>query len=410
MNTPFISFWKHPVFGAGFRPFFTFAFLVGVLFPLIWSAEFLQQLLTPSTFHFDLLKYSVLTPQLWHAHEMLYGFGWAVLGGFLLTASKNWVHIRGIHNAPLATLALMWLLERIYILVGGYWPWLSENIILHWLLLNLFLISTGIYILATLTYFRKNDTFKDNFFFVVGIPLFMFSKNLLLNPGTYAMGVSISIGLFRLAFAVMFERTITQFMKNSFGLNLIRNSYLDYTIKFLVLFAALEKILIIDSTVDFWAGLQILVSVLLFVRWLLWHPRQGLSNFGISLMYIGYLGLVVNFVVSGLQMLGLTPFLIGAWSIHAFTFICMGIVIPGMLIRISQGHTGRKLLFTKSDKVAFAFMGFGILFRLLATQVVPAQYSVWIVSAGLCWALTFAIIGARVVGFLWLPRTDGKEG
>jgi uncharacterized protein involved in response to NO len=29
---------------------------------------------------------------------MFFGFGWAVLGGFLLTASKNWVKIRGYHG------------------------------------------------------------------------------------------------------------------------------------------------------------------------------------------------------------------------------------------------------------------------------------------------------------------------
>ena len=35
----------------------------------------------------------------WHAHEMFFGFGWAVMGGFLLTSTKNWVHIRGYHGA-----------------------------------------------------------------------------------------------------------------------------------------------------------------------------------------------------------------------------------------------------------------------------------------------------------------------
>jgi uncharacterized protein involved in response to NO len=34
----------------------------------------------------------------WHAHEMFFGFGWAVLGGFLLTSTKNWVNIRGYHG------------------------------------------------------------------------------------------------------------------------------------------------------------------------------------------------------------------------------------------------------------------------------------------------------------------------
>ena len=26
----------------------------------------------------------------WHDHDMFFCFGWGMLGGFLLTASKNW--------------------------------------------------------------------------------------------------------------------------------------------------------------------------------------------------------------------------------------------------------------------------------------------------------------------------------
>jgi hypothetical protein len=32
---------------------------------------------------------------------MFFGFGWAVLGGFLLTSTKNWVGVRGYHGTPL---------------------------------------------------------------------------------------------------------------------------------------------------------------------------------------------------------------------------------------------------------------------------------------------------------------------
>jgi len=53
------------------------------------------------------------SPVQWHAHEMFFGFGWAVLGGFLLTATKNWVQVRGYHGTALVGLALAWCVERI---------------------------------------------------------------------------------------------------------------------------------------------------------------------------------------------------------------------------------------------------------------------------------------------------------
>lgn len=41
-------------------------------------------------------------------------------------------------------------------------------------------------------------------------------------------------------------------------------------------------------------------------------------------------------------------------SIHVFIFGVMGLIIPAMLIRISKGHTGRKVFFDTLDKLAVA--------------------------------------------------------
>jgi uncharacterized protein involved in response to NO len=35
-----------------------------------------------------------------------------------------------------------------------------------------------------------------------------------------------------------------------------------------------------------------------------------------------------------------------------FTLGAMGLIIPAMLIRISKGHTGRKVVFDRVDKLA----------------------------------------------------------
>jgi uncharacterized protein involved in response to NO len=100
---------------------------------------------------------------------------------------------------------------------------------------------------------------------------------------------------------------------------------------------------------------------------------------------------------------------VGALSVHVFTFLCMGVVIPGMLIRISQGHTGRKLLFTISDRIALGAMFLGAGFRLITTQLSPAYYMQVIAAAGLCWSVCFVLLGFRLIPFLWQPRIDGRE-
>ena len=79
------------------------------------------------------------------------------------------------------------------------------------------------------------------------------------------------------------------------------------------------------------------------------------------------------------------------------------------MIRLSQGHTGRLLVFTRRDRAAFAFLAVGAFFRLVATQLWPAQCLTWIALSRIGWAACFALLGFRLIPFLWQARVDGKE-
>lgn len=390
------SFFSAPLWAVGFRPFFTLAFLAGALLPLLWAAAF------SNVWH---LPRSGLTPTQWHVHEMLFGFGWAVLGGFLLTASKNWVNIRGLHGAPLFFAALLWIVERI---VVAFFPVLTQDtssltLGLSYFGANVFLVYVAGYVLWTLIYYRKQDSFKDNYFFMIALPLFLMAKIMLLIPGTYAHGYSLAIGLFRVAFVVMFERTMTQFMKNALGITLLRHRGLDLSIKLLVLLSAFSSFLPITLA----ALLTAAAFGLLFIRLCLWHPLAGLRRFDTGTMYVGYFGLTLHLAFETLRVSG-ALISIGTLSTHIFTFLCMGIIIPSMMIRICQGHTGRKILFSTSDRIALACMGIGAFFRLIATQIWPDQYTTWISVSALGWSTCFVLIGLRLIPFLWQPRIDGR--
>jgi uncharacterized protein involved in response to NO len=148
-------------------------------------------------------------------------------------------------------------------------------------------------------------------------------------------------------------------------------------------------------------------ALLMLARIATWFPNKGLRDFGIAIMYIGHFALIVHLGMEAAIKAGVN-FGNGTLSTHVFTFLTMGVIIPGMLIRISHGHTGRKIVFTLSDRVAFLFMGIGACARLLLTQIFPEQYALWIASAGALWALCFATIGLRIAPFLWQARVDGK--
>ena len=383
---------KHALWLVGFRPFFTLAIVAGVVFPILWGLIFSGHLPWPSG--------AGVSPIVWHAHEMLYGFGWAVLGGFLLTASKNWVGIRGLHAGPLALAVLLWCVERAAIFLPATGGWFA----LRAVGLNAFGLYVIGYLVWTLVAHRKKDSYPDNGFFVVGLPLFLVARWLMLEPATWNVGMPLALGLFRLAFAVMFERTMTQFMKGVHGVALFRRPALDLPIKGLVLASAFEGFMPAPVA----AAVLGAAALLLFVRLLLWKPHVGLRTFALGVMYVGYFGLVVHLALAALRYVGWYVGL-GSLAAHAFTFLCMGLIIPAMFVRICQGHTGRKIVFTVSDRLAILTMGAAASFRLVATQVWPAQYTLWVGLAAAGWALCFAVIGVRLVPFLFQPRIDGKE-
>src|SRR5207248_319306 len=58
----------------------------------------------------------------WHAHEMIYGFAAAGLTGFMLTAVPNWTGAPPLRGAPLAGLALLWLVGRLAMTLPAVFP------------------------------------------------------------------------------------------------------------------------------------------------------------------------------------------------------------------------------------------------------------------------------------------------
>lgn len=384
------SFASRPLWLVGFRPFFLLACAAGALLPMLWALMFGGQLAAPA---------GRFTPLQWHAHEMFFGFGWAVLGGFLLTATKNWVHVRGYHGNALMVLVAAWLLERVGMAVGGEWPaalfWFS----------NLAFIGTLVaMLLATLLRHRGNDTFSDNYFFVIVLPLFVLAKVLMLSADHFGAAVTMSIGLYRMAFLVMLERTVTQFMKNTFQVTLWRNPRLDGAIKFSAL-ALVAQPWLPAGLAD---GLLALCSGLLLLRFSGWHPLKALGRIELAVMYVGYLGIALQLLVE-LATRRLAPAWVGTVSVHLFTFGAMGLIIPPMLVRISKGHTGRKVMFDGGDKLLIWIMLLALPVRLLAPQWWPQAYPLWIHLAATCWLLCFGILGARLLPRVLAPRVDGKE-
>jgi len=120
---------KFPVLNLGFRPFFIGAALFSVLSMLVWMGMYV----------FGWSWQPALPAMSWHSHEMVFGYGMAVIAGFLLAAVKNWTGVQTLHGIPLLLLFLSWLAARLLLLLGDagllVWAALADG------LFNLLLVA-----------------------------------------------------------------------------------------------------------------------------------------------------------------------------------------------------------------------------------------------------------------------------
>lgn len=380
-----------PLWLVGFRPLFALTALSGLSLPLAWVLIFAGAVSPAPTFAVGALQ--------WHAHEMFFGFGAAILGGFLLTASKNWVAIRGYHGLPLLLLTLAWLLDRGVMLFGAALP------------KPLFLLTGSLYtaalvamLLATLIRHRRTDTYPDNLYFILALPLLLPAKWMLLTEAHFADGVAMSIALFRLSLLIMLERTLTQFMRGVLQITLPRHAWLDHAIKSLALILIAAPLM----PPALRAALSALLAVLLAVRWLSWQPWPALQRIDIGIMVLGHLAIVLQLALEALAVWHPVAWT-GTVSVHLFTLGTLGLIIPAMIIRIAAGHTGRKVVFTPADKFVLWLMLGGLLLRVVMPQLFPAAYLFWIFASALVWLLAFGQLAWRTIPWLLQPRIDGKE-
>jgi uncharacterized protein involved in response to NO len=388
---PLPIMFKHPLWLVGFRPFFMLTCLAGMSLPLWWVLVFNGSVPPAPTF--------VLSPLQWHAHEMFYGFGWALLGGFLLTASKNWVGVRGWHGAPLMLLVAAWLFDRIAMSWGAGWP-----PALFWLASGLFQVAIAAMLLWTLYVQRVRGQQSDNYFFWIILPLFLPAKFLIVQGDYYALGWSMTLALFRVAFLVMLERTQAQFMRHAFQVDILLDPRLDLSIKWLAVLLVFGQLM-----PPVLAGaLEIALALLLFYRFLRWHPQRAFTRIDIGIMYFGYLCIVAQLVVSGIGAFADLPW-VGTVAVHLFTVGVMGVIVPGMIVRISRGHTGRNVVFERADKLALWLMIVALVVRVVAPQLHPAGYSMWLHLTATCWLAAFALLLWRYAPFLVARRVDGRE-
>ena len=375
------------VWALGFRPFFLLAGCAGALLLGLWLYVFAGHTLT------------TITP-LWHAHEMLYGFGTAVVAGFLLTSTQSWSGQRGVHGPRLMTLAGLWLAGRLVLL--GPWPWLAAAVDL--LFLPVLLMMLWPYLSAA--------SQKRNRVFLVLFGLQMLGNALYhlellgVGPALARSGIYLAMHVFLLMIMVIAGRVIPVFTRNAVpGARLESWPWLEKASFALAAAWLLAELIWPQAEAARWLALAVAASQAL--RLFGWHPWQTRRNPMLWILPLGYAWLVLGFLLRGLPAAIAPPLSVAT---HAFTTGTMGVMIYGMMTRVSLGHTGRVIKASRRMLAGYALINLAALLRVFVPWLLPAGYRHGLLCAGLLWIIAFGLYVWECAPMLLAPRPDGKAG
>lgn len=385
-------------FSYGFRPFF----LLGPAYAVIVMMLFLMWI----GIHFadaQIVGMSIgVPPHIWHAHEMLFGFGTAALAGFLLTAVPNWTDTKPVHGYTLGLLVLLWAVGRVGNGFSAHLPAITVAA-----LDLLFLPALGILVVGGLLkgWSRRNLIFVPLIGgFIAAQGLYQLESLEIMDDGI-ARGHNLAVNMFALLIAIIGGRVVPAFTTNALrqrGFVKLPTNWppLNAIGVFLVAAFTTAAFIAPDDTVTGWlAAAAAMANGIRLVGW------RGLRTFGMPIVWVlhaGFAWLVVGLALKAYAILDGS--ISSASATHAITAGAIGTMVLAIMSRAALGHTGRALVVSKWIVAAYVLVTIGTLTRIVIPAALPSFYSSGMLLAGLSWAGAFAIFVVTYFPILTGPR------
>jgi uncharacterized protein involved in response to NO len=382
------------LFALGFRPFFLLAGTAAVALAALWVAAYVFGLF-PANNYYDMLG--------WHSHEMVFGYGVAVVAGFLLTSVKNWTGIQTVQGKGLAALTALWLGGRVLPFFSGTLP--------HGLIALVDLAFLPALAMALAIPLLRHGQ-QRNLIFLPILAVMALANGMVhlqvlgLTGATARAGTYVAVDLIILLIAIIGGRVIPFFTERALpGATPRRWPVIERVSIVAVVVLALSELLELPTAAV--AAIAVLGALSHAIRWWGWHERRVWSVPLLWVLYLGYGWVVVGFALKALAAAGqVTPFL----ALHAFTVGGIGVMTLGIMARVALGHTGRPLQPAKAAVWAFALINLATLARVALPLEAPRWYVSSIALAGGLWMAAFLLFLAVYAPILIRPRVDGRPG
>lgn len=380
---------RHALWALGFRPFYLLAAAFAALAIPLWVAVN--------------LGWGPAWPSLglgWHMHEMVFGFGLAVIIGFLFTAGGNWTGLPTPKGYHLAALAALWLAGRIALVA---FPGAVAALI------DLAFLPLAAWPLYSVL---KRSGNKRNMFLVGLLGLLTLANALFhaaslgwlaLSPVTPVHGAILIISMIE---AVIGGRVIPMFTTNGVpGVKPVVVAKRDKIVIGLSALAGLAWVSGVPAIVA--APLAIAAGCATMLRVAGWKGHKTLHVALVWILHVSYAWIGIGFMLLGLAAVGLVT---SSAAFHALGVGAMAGLIVGMMTRTTRGHTGRVMKAGRSEPWMYWLIQLAALLRVVAALTGGTPRNAALLVSGLCWSLSLLLFLVVYTPYLWRARIDGKEG
>ncbi|WP_050528165.1 NnrS family protein [Pseudorhodobacter aquimaris] len=388
-------------FSDGYRVFFLAAALFAMLSIAVWEGWLAIQAMGGMA---DLPVRPA--PHLWHAHEMIFGFGAAAVGGFFLTAVPNWTGAKAAPHVFVAVVAGLWLLGRLALWYSGVLP--------PTIVAVADLAFVPVLMLKVLMQLLHKPKPQQMIFMVI-LTLY-WAANLmvhmewvdLLQDGVWA---GLRMGLVTLCAMIMVlgGRVTPGFTRNAM-VRAGREHDLPRNPAPLAAFAIAAALIqpagyLLGLPDGIMGATAIAAGLAGLARVALW---RGLWTWRQPILWVMHIGYALN--AAGFLFLGLSDIGIGneMAALHILGIGGVGTMTYAVMSRAILGHSGRALIAPRGVAVGYALIPLAVLARVIGS-VLPGLYYPAVLTAGALWIIAFALFTACMWEPIWGARASRTE-
>lgn len=385
------------LFSEGFRIFFLASAAFAVLAIGVWEAVLLRDALGLSL---PTLA-SAAGETEWHAHEMIFGFAGAALGGFFLTAVPNWTGARAARHLFIGTVFGLWLIGRLAVWFSALLP--APVVAIAALA---FLPVLGAKIAAQLVKRPK----PQNVMFLGILALLWIAELLVqadwmgLDWGDAWLGLRGGLLAICALIAVLGGRITPAFTRNAMTRMGIETGLPDSRkpLELLGIASAMSLPLAVMLGLPASAvgALACVSGLATLARLALWRGLWTRPFPILWTMHLSYGALGLGYLAYGAAQLGLGNEIS---ALHILGIGAVGGMVLSVMSRASLGHTGRPLIAPRPVALAYALVPVAAVLRWSDT-LWPEAHLALSIAAGLVWLVAFGLALSALFPILSAPR------